>query len=118
MSVVPDAVRATVTSRAAARLPRDCLPKSAGSDLAKGGEKVHEAHDREIADRQRRRVTDEHSLRADDAGRVVQITIEPETPAAKTQQEYWDFLDATAGAWQGDFERSDQGDYEERNLLA
>ena len=55
---------------------------------------------------------------ADDAGRVVQITIEPETPAAKTQQEYWDFLDATAGAWQGDFERSDQGDYEERNLLA
>ena len=53
-----------------------------------------------------------------EAGREVQITIEPDNPPAKTQQEYRDFLDATAGAWQGDFERPDQGQFEERNPLS
>lgn len=52
-----------------------------------------------------------------DANREVQVTIEPTSPASKTQQEYWDFLDTTAGAWQGDFERPDQGEYEEREEL-
>ena len=53
---------------------------------------------------------------ATEAGRQVQITIEPDANT-KTQQEYWDFLDATAGAWQGDFERPDQGEYEIRDPL-
>ena len=53
---------------------------------------------------------------ATEAGRQVQITIEPGANT-KTPQEYWDFLDATAGAWQGDFERPDQGDYEIRDPL-
>jgi len=54
---------------------------------------------------------------AAEANREVQITIEPKGAASKTQQEYWDFLDATAGVWQGDFERPDQGEYEERDPL-
>jgi hypothetical protein len=54
---------------------------------------------------------------AAEAGQEVQIIIEPETHRSKTQQEYWDFLDSTAGAWQGDFERPDQGQLEERDPL-
>lgn len=57
------------------------------------------------------------SLGAAEAGREVQITVEPDGAPSKTRQEYWDFLDATAGAWQGDFERPDQGEFEERNPL-
>ena len=52
-----------------------------------------------------------------DAGRKVQITIEPEAFGSKTQKDYWDFLDATAGAWQGDFERPVQGEFEQRDSL-
>ena len=52
-----------------------------------------------------------------DANREVQLTIEPLAPAMKSQQDYLDFLKATAGAWQGDFERPDQGAYEERDPL-
>jgi hypothetical protein len=37
------------------------------------------------------------------ANREVSITIESETSVP--QQEYLEFLQATAGAWQGDFER-------------
>ena len=54
---------------------------------------------------------------AAEAGRDVQITIEPDNAPSKTQQEYWDFLDSTAGAWQGDFERPDQGQFEVRDPL-
>lgn len=54
---------------------------------------------------------------AADAGRQVQITIEPEAAASKTPQEYSDFLDATAGAWQGAFQRPEQGQWEERDPL-
>ncbi|MBI2804250.1 MAG: hypothetical protein HYX68_04605 [Planctomycetes bacterium] len=53
----------------------------------------------------------------DDAGRVVRIIIEPENGKTKTQQEYLDFINATAGAWQGDFERPEQGEFEERDPL-
>lgn len=56
-------------------------------------------------------------LGTDEAGREVLITIEPESVPSKTQQEYWDFLDSTAGAWQGEFERPDQGQFEERDSL-
>lgn len=49
---------------------------------------------------------------ATEAGREVQITIEPQASMSRTQQEYLDFLDATAGAWQGDFERPDQGQFD------
>jgi hypothetical protein len=51
------------------------------------------------------------------AGRTVQVVIDPEAAKSKTQQEYWDFLDQTAGAWQGEFERPDQGEFETRDQL-
>jgi hypothetical protein len=50
----------------------------------------------------------------DEANREVRVVIESE-PAPATRQEYLDFLQATAGAWQGDFERPEQGEYEVRD---
>jgi hypothetical protein len=50
-----------------------------------------------------------------EANREVHVTIEPANPPAlKSQQDYLDFLQTTAGAWRGDFERPEQGDYEVR----
>jgi hypothetical protein len=50
-----------------------------------------------------------------DANREVEITIEPLAGAVKSGQDYLDFLQATAGAWQGDFQRPQQGEYEVRD---
>jgi hypothetical protein len=52
-----------------------------------------------------------------DADREVQLIIEPLPAVEKSRQDYLDFLQATAGAWQGDFERPEQGEYEERDPL-
>ena len=52
-----------------------------------------------------------------EADREVQLTIEPVSGPVQSSQEYLDFLQATAGAWQGDFERPDQGEYEVRDSL-
>jgi hypothetical protein len=53
-----------------------------------------------------------------EANREVRVTIEPTGgPALQSPQEYLDFLQATAGAWQGDFERPDQGPYEVRDPM-
>ncbi len=53
---------------------------------------------------------------AADANREVQVTIEPAgAPAARSRQDYLDFLQATAGAWQGEFVRPEQGVYEVRD---
>jgi hypothetical protein len=54
---------------------------------------------------------------AAEADREVQLIIEPLSSAVKSRQDYLDFLAATAGAWQGDFERPDQGEYEVRDPL-
>ena len=50
------------------------------------------------------------------ANRDVRVTVEPAAPVP-VSPDYLDFLKATAGAWQGDFERPPQGDYEERNSM-
>ena len=50
----------------------------------------------------------------EEADREVQVTIDP-APPAKPTQEYLDFLEATAGAWQGDFERPNDVRPEERD---
>ena len=50
-----------------------------------------------------------------EANREVHVIIESE-PAA-SPQEYHDFLDRTAGAWQGEFERPPQGQPEERDSM-
>jgi hypothetical protein len=52
-----------------------------------------------------------------DANREVQVTIEPASTAEISQEEWHAWLGATAGAWQGDFERPEQGDYEQRDSL-
>lgn len=52
---------------------------------------------------------------AGEANRDVRVVIESE-PAAH-QEEYLDFLQRTAGAWQGDFQRPAQGQPEKRDPL-
>ncbi len=53
-----------------------------------------------------------------EANREVRVTIEPATsPALQSRQDYLAFLQATAGAWQGDFERPEQGLYEMRDPM-
>jgi hypothetical protein len=57
-------------------------------------------------------------LGAAEANREVRVTVEPTTPpTAASRQDYVDFLQATAGAWQGEFERPEQGEYETRDPL-
>lgn len=53
-----------------------------------------------------------------EANREVQLIIEPLSPTAASRQEYLDFLQATSGAWQGEFERPQHEDYEERDPLS
>ena len=50
-----------------------------------------------------------------EADREVQLVIEPLVPELQSSRDYLEFLRATAGAWQGDFERPVQGDYEVRD---
>ena len=53
-----------------------------------------------------------------EANRDVRVTIEPAgSPAPQSRQDYLDFLQATAGAWQGDFERPEQVPYEVRDPM-
>jgi hypothetical protein len=54
---------------------------------------------------------------AAEADREMQVTIEPLARPAMTQQEWEAFVDSTTGAWQGEFERPPQGEYEEREPL-
>jgi hypothetical protein len=53
-----------------------------------------------------------------EANREVRVTIEPaSSPSLQPSQDYLAFLNATAGAWQGDFERPEQGSYETRDAM-
>jgi hypothetical protein len=52
------------------------------------------------------------------AGQAVQITVEP-LPAAETTPEEWRaIILGTAGKWQGDLERPEQGEYERREPMS
>ena len=53
-----------------------------------------------------------------DADREVQITIEPVDHSAPSADEWRRRILETAGKWQGDFERPDQGEYEQREPLS
>ncbi len=54
-----------------------------------------------------------------DADKEVQVTAEPLTPKKpRTQEEWHAWVDSMAGTWQGDVERSPQGEYEEREPLS
>jgi hypothetical protein len=53
-----------------------------------------------------------------EANREVRVTIEAAGASAlQSHQEYLDFLQATAGAWQGDLKRPDQGPFEVRDSM-
>jgi hypothetical protein len=52
-----------------------------------------------------------------DANQEVQVTIEPLGPPPMTQEEWRAFVLSTAGKWEGDLERADQGEYKERDPL-
>jgi hypothetical protein len=52
-----------------------------------------------------------------EANREVQVTIEPVPAAPPSREDYLDFLRATAGAWQGNFERPGQGECEVRDPM-
>lgn len=52
-----------------------------------------------------------------DAGREVQITVEPIESPVPSQEEWRRLVLETAGKWQGDFERPEPGELEEREPL-
>ena len=53
-----------------------------------------------------------------EANREVTVTIEPvSTKPAMTQEEWSAWVLSMAGTWQGDFERPEQGEYEQRDPL-
>ena len=54
-----------------------------------------------------------------DADREVRVTVEPVGPATPLSQEEWARrVLENAGKWQGDFERPEQGELEEREPLS
>jgi hypothetical protein len=52
------------------------------------------------------------------AGQAVRVTVEPIDSAAPSPDEWRRGILATAGKWQGEFERPEQGDYEQRAPLS
>ena len=53
----------------------------------------------------------------EEAHKEVQVTVEPAPPAPMSQAEWQDLVLSTGGQWQGDFERPEQGQYEQRESL-
>jgi hypothetical protein len=53
-----------------------------------------------------------------DADREVQVTVEPVASSGPSAEEWRRGILETAGKWQGDFERPDQGEFEERDPLS
>jgi hypothetical protein len=52
-----------------------------------------------------------------DANREVQVTVEPTSTPEVSQDDWHAWLNSTAGAWQGEFERPEQGELETRDPL-
>jgi hypothetical protein len=57
------------------------------------------------------------TLGAAEAGREVKVTVEP-VGGVMSQEEWRERVLALAGQWQGDWERPEQGEYEERARLS
>jgi hypothetical protein len=53
-----------------------------------------------------------------DADQEVQVTVEPVGSPPMTPDEWRQFILDTAGKWQGEFERPEQGEVEEREPLS
>ena len=54
----------------------------------------------------------------EEAGKEVRVTVEPVPPAPLSQEEWRKAVLSRAGKWQGEFERPEQGEYEEREPLS
>ena len=54
----------------------------------------------------------------EEANKEVQVTVEPVPPMPRRQEEWQELVLSTAGKWQGDFKRPEQGDYEQREPLS
>lgn len=54
---------------------------------------------------------------ATEANREVKIAIEAADVRSGTKEEWQTFITSMAGRWQGDFERPDQGEFEQRDPL-
>lgn len=52
------------------------------------------------------------------ANKPVQVTVEPAPSNSMTPEEWRQFILSTAGKWQGDFERPEQGEVEERDPMS
>ena len=57
-------------------------------------------------------------LGPDNADQEVQITIEPVGPSVLTPERWRQGILDTAGKWLGEFERPEQGEYEQRQPLS
>jgi hypothetical protein len=57
-------------------------------------------------------------LGTSEAGRPVRVTVEAITPPNRSADEWRQAVLATAGRWQGEFERPPPGEYEEREPLS
>ena len=53
-----------------------------------------------------------------EADKEVRVTVEPLPIVAQSPEEWRQWVLSTAGKWQGDFERPDQGTLEEREPLS
>ena len=53
----------------------------------------------------------------EEANKEVQVTVESTLPVPVAQEEWQELILSTAGKWQGEFERPEQGEYEEREPL-
>ncbi len=54
----------------------------------------------------------------EEANREVRVTVDPVLPRPISQEEWKGLILSTAGKWQGDFRRPEQGGYEDREPLA
>jgi hypothetical protein len=53
-------------------------------------------------------------LKPEDANKTVRVTIEALAPPM-SEEEWLKFIENTAGKWQGEFERPEQGEFEQRD---
>jgi hypothetical protein len=49
-----------------------------------------------------------------EANHLVRVVVEPLGPPARTQEEWLKFIEETAGKWEGELERPEQGEFEKR----
>jgi hypothetical protein len=54
----------------------------------------------------------------EEANKEVQVTVESAILVPLSQEEWQELILSTAGKWQGEFERPEQGEYEEREPLS